>query len=287
MNNLNVISFNTDEILTIGDLHGRFNDISYFIRTYDLTNCAIIVCGDIGMGFHKPEYYKQTFAKLQKILSKRNILLLLVRGNHDDPSSFIINSKFNRKNIKLIEDYSVLQFYSINDEKHKNEPFNILVIGGAISIDRTMRIVQNDKYTLEYSMHHPCNFEDAKKFASKCYWENEYPIYNVNKLNEIKKQNIKINAVVSHTCPDFCQPCTKDGIKEYLKNDNTLENDIDNERQIMTNIYNKIIEDNHPLTDWSYGHYHFHNMEYINNIRFTLLDMARNGKIDFISIKRF
>ncbi|MDL2251778.1 hypothetical protein LJC12_02900 [Odoribacter sp. OttesenSCG-928-J03] len=51
---LNNIRFeNTDALLFCGDIHGEFETIVYKLNQYN--NAVLIVCGDIGMGFHKDE----------------------------------------------------------------------------------------------------------------------------------------------------------------------------------------------------------------------------------------
>ena len=64
-----------------------------------------------------------------------------------------------------------------------------------------------------------------------------------------------------------------------------LEKDIDNERKVLDNVYNKLKEDNHILSHWFYGHYHYHNLEYINDTKFVMLDMFRNGKYDIYDLR--
>lgn len=278
-----LIKINTKSVCCLGDLHGNFNDITYFIKTYDITDTTLIFCGDIDIGFYKTDYYKQIFNKIKKELSKRNIYVLFIRGNHDSFDAFNGN-EYKDKRIKTLRDYTVIQIYQLDDIKYEHEPFNILAVGGAISIDRTWRITRTERRALEYKHHHACTFEEAYYNCPQEYWVKEEPFYDEEKLNEIKEKNIKINAVCTHTCPHFCVPLTKDGIKGWLLEDSKLEKDIDKERQTLTNIYNKLIEDRHPISKWCYGHYHFHQFETINNINFYLLDMDRKGKMDFIEI---
>lgn len=284
---MNTLKLNTKAIYAIGDLHGEFNTLSFFIKTYDIQNSVIIVCGDIGMGFNKKDYYKQTFSTINKELKKRNTFILFIRGNHDDPNCFKTKD-YDTKYIKLIPDYTVIQTFDIDDVKQEKESFNILVVGGAISIDRTYRIVSDKKSALEYARWHSCTFEEAQeRMSRKSYWENEAPYFDYETLSKIKDNGIKINAVATHSCPQFCVPHTKDGIKRWLENDINLENDIVYERQIMTNLYNKLIEDKHPIKEWVYGHYHFHATNEINGVMFRLLDMVKGCSIDFICIKDF
>lgn len=277
------VQINAERVYCTGDLHGNFNSIGYQIKRFDIHNALIICCGDIGLGFNKLGYYKQTFDKLKKTLTKYNDYIIFLRGNHDDKAYFD-GKTINDKRIKAVEDYTVVQVFFTDDKEHNTLPFNILCVGGATSIDRSYRMTVNNKLLIEYAHNHNDTLEDAKKNAPKCYWENEVPIYDENKLNEIKENGITIDAVATHTCPTFCQPTTKNGIVYWMKLDENLEKDIDNERNVMDLLYNKLQEDKHPLTIWCYGHYHFHNNETINSTKFFLIDMERDGKMDMVEI---
>lgn len=282
---MEILKINIESVYCVGDLHGNFKDILYFIKTNDIKNSVIIFCGDIGIGFYKPDYYKQVFNKIKKELSKRNLYILFCRGNHDDVEEFNGNT-YKDKRIRTLRDYTVIQIFDIKDVEYKGISYNILNVGGAISIDRTYRLARTERRALEYMHHHGCSFEEAFRKCPQEYWLGEEPSFNKDKLEEIKNAGVKINAICTHTCPDFCVPYTKDGIKGWLLEDSKLEEDIDKERQTMTDLYNKLIEDGHPIDKWCYGHYHFHNFQEIDGIKFYLLDMDRNGIMDFVEIFR-
>lgn len=273
---MNVLKIDTDIVYAVGDIHGEFNSILFNIKRFDLKDCVIVFCGDIGMGFNRKEYYRQTFTKISKELKSRNIHLVFIRGNHDDDSYFT-TQQFKFKYIHLIPDYTVV----------KTNRQNILCVGGGVSVDRISRIAMNDKYAAQYRMHHKCTIEEANQKCPKCYWENEKPIYNELFFDEIKTLQIPIHTVCTHTCPSFAKPINKDGIGEWLKMDEQLDADLTYERNVMDKIYNRLVEDNHPLSDWCYGHFHWHNREFgLGGITFTLLDMCRNGAFDMVEIRK-
>jgi hypothetical protein len=137
------------------------------------------------------------------------------------------------------------------------------------------------KYTL---CTHPVSEEEAVRKAKKCYWMDEPPVYDENALNELKENGIEIDIVATHTCPSFAQPLHKKGLENWMKYDPMLENDLNYERLVMDNVYNKLIEDGHPLQKWIYGHFHYHNSEFIGDVNFVMLDMSRNGKMDVLQI---
>lgn len=286
---VNTITIQANAAYCIGDLHGNINTVAYQIKQYDIHNAVIICCGDVGLGFYKKEYYKQEFNKIKKTLAKYDDYLIFIRGNHDNPKYF--DGKIvNDKRIKAVPDYTVLQLcekdeYNIDYARH-----TILCIGGATSIDRTQRLTWNARRLHEYIIHHSGliaenieNIDVWKLDIPMTYWVSEQPVYDEEKLDFIN-QNFLIDTVATHTCPSFCEPQTKDGIRYWMKMDEDLERDIDNERETMDKIYRKLGEKQFILSNWCYGHYHFHNMSNIDGIRFTLLDMERNGKLDMLEI---
>lgn len=280
---VNVVKIQAKSVYCTGDIHGNINAVLYQIKQYDIRDTVIVCCGDIGLGFNKPEYYRQLFNKVKKTLSKYNDYLILIRGNHDDPRYFD-GKMFNDKRIKAVSDYTVVE---ICDENEKIPQFNILCIGGATSVDRVERMIRDNRVLMEYARHHVVgNLDELNKQIGEIpmsYWRGEQPVYDEQKIDEINK-NYKIDAVATHTCPSFCKPLTKDGIKYWMERDVDLEDDIDNERETMDKIYHRLTNKQFLLSNWCYGHYHFHNMENINGIRFTLLDMERNGKMDMVEI---
>lgn len=267
----NIIKFNNiKKIYAFGDLHGNFNDIPYIIKNENIRDSILIFCGDIAMGFCKKEYYKQIFNKITKTLSTYNDIVLFIRGNHDDPDSFN-NNEYNRfKYIKLLKDYTIV---SINDK------YNILCIGGATSIDRTHRKERDKKFEILCKAQHDISLES---YIPKTYWENESPIYDECYIDSIK--NINIDYVMTHTCPDFCYPNNKEGLKYWVMRDKELIDDLENERKTMTKIYDRLIKNNHKIITWCYGHFHETHKDVHNDTLFRLIDMDSYGQMDFYEI---
>ena len=258
--------FLLNNVYVVGDLHGEFQLLKYKIRENKITDAFIIVAGDCGFGFEKPEYYRQVYNKMLKVLSKQNVTILFVRGNHDDPEYF--NGKFiiNYKYFKTIPDYSILTFG--NENTH-----NILCVGGAISIDRRYRKNEESKYT------------NGKRF----YWENEQPVYLPEVLDKINEDGIKIETVITHSSPTFAPLTNKGSTENFIIFDNTLENDINNERLVITQIYEHIVKkDKHNVKNWFYGHFHQHSLMYSDDdVKFVMLDMfrTRNNCWDIYEIR--
>lgn len=123
-----------NEIYVVGDLHGNLEFIKYKVRSLHLHDCIIIICGDIGLGF-SPIAEMREINCINKLLKTRNIYVVALRGNHDDPKVFIDDSIIYR-NWLNIPDYTILNVLNKN----------ILCVGGGTSIDRKWRIANNIGY---------------------------------------------------------------------------------------------------------------------------------------------
>jgi hypothetical protein len=218
------------------------------IKRLGIENSVIIVAGDCGIGFEKEMHYTQLYDKLAKTLKATNNLLILVRGNHDDPAYFD-GVKINFERMKCVPDYSLICAAGRR----------VLCIGGATSVDRKHR---QDAMWID-------KLKNGK--ARPLYWENEAAVFNPQALKEL--QNASIDTVVTHTCPSFCQPISKAGIEGWLQQDAELSADLNTERVEMDKIYNQLIVDKHPLRNWYYAHFHQSHTEFINGISFSLLDV--------------
>lgn len=276
MNNKSVINiFKVDKpnLCFIGDIHGEFNSLQGMMKKTGFRDTVYIVCGDIGLGFHKKEYYSQIFNKLTRTASKLNCEFIFVRGNHDDKKYFD-KQLIHRKCFKTIPDYSVIQ----------TPLYNILCIGGAISVDRTYRQAILKENAFKYSLYHGCSPLEAEKLCSQVYWDSEPCVYDEESLSQLKLNDVNIDIVCTHTCPSFVKPFGKQQITYWLEKDNKLEEDIDNERSVMDCIYNKLKADGHTFDKWFYGHFHYHNVQFVDNVKFVMLDMCRNGNYDIYDV---
>ena len=84
-----IIIVNNNAFIFIGDIHGLFREFVHeIVKKLNLKDYNIIICGDFGMGFHKPRYYNTEFKRINKLLRKNNIHIYAFRGNHDDPEYF-------------------------------------------------------------------------------------------------------------------------------------------------------------------------------------------------------
>ena len=227
---------NFDKIVAVGDVHGKTKELGFRIKErYKIEDSIIILCGDIGFGFHKPAHHKAEFDNINRICKKLNNLVFIIRGNHDDPDYFNGKKTCGEwSNVILIPDYTVIE----------TKNFRSLCVGGGISIDRIIRK------------------------QGESYWKDEIPIYNEKRLKEIEN----IDFVFTHASPNFCDPVLKDGIKGWLKQDWQLEVDCDDEREVFTKIFNYFSSNNNIIKWWVYGHYHLSRTQKCGDTKFRAID---------------
>lgn len=274
---MNKIELKSEKVYAIGDLHGKFSVLRMFIKTNKLKDTTLICCGDIGLGFGKPDFELHCLKKIfNKILKEANCNVIFFRGNHDNPERF--DDKFlNEPNIKAVSDYTL-----VSVTNSENITKNILCIGGGLSIDRTYRKNNYRRSIDAYKRYHKnVTDEIAKANVNECYWENELPVFEVEKLDEIISSGIKIDVVASHAGPSFCEPLTKDGIIGWAKLDPEIIDLSDKERGVMDNVYNHLREHDKKPEKWVYGHYHFTNTSYIDDVKFRLIDMVADWLGDY------
>ena len=203
-----------------GDIHGKFAELIINLERYKIQDSAIIILGDCGFGFENPGHYLHIYQKkLEKKLDKYNNIILCIRGNHDDPR-FYDDPEFipDLPRIKTLPSNTLLNILG----------YNILCIGGAVSIDRKDRIEENTKIKSE----HP-----------KCYWENE----KIDYIEDIENINRRVDIVLSHTAPiSYDPPLFRDS-----KMDKELWEDILESRNYLEKINSGI-----KPKRWYYGHFH-------------------------------
>lgn len=234
-------------ILLLGDIHGNFNFVKSQITQKNISDCTIIQVGDFGIGFTYLENDEKTLMNLNDFLKGVNVNLIAIRGNHDNPVFF--SGKYEFSNLRLLPDYSTINL----------EGYNFLFIGGAISIDRTERVKENNS-NIKYGS------------RRRCYWDNEGIIYKP----EITKTIKDIDFVVTHTAPDWCEPNNKLGfgsfVESWSKYDSKLLSDLTLERNQMTNIFLDLY-DNNRIKKHFYGHFHKSYLNNHNGVDHHLLDI--------------
>lgn len=233
-------------IVCIGDIHGEFPTLRFtlnnYIKKYNLTNTAFIVCGDCGFFKDTLSLWKQKCQKkIDNILSLSNNELYLFRGNHDNPLWFTDNTEEiigNSQTIKVLKDYDILE---------SNVYGKILIIPGAISIDRSLRIKGLD------------------------WWEDE----GILKLSDDELRSIeKINIIMSHSLPYFTKLSTlqleafENREKYFGSQFNLLSSDLEIDIQYLIKVQSFV-----NATQWISGHYHMSSENIINDVKYISLDI--------------
>jgi len=211
-------------------------------KTLSYENSLIVVSGNSGIGLKKRAFYEELFTHLEKILAANNCYLFFVRGNNDDPSYFE-NRLIDFEHIKTIPDYSVIVL----------KTYNCLCIGGSVSIDKEWKLSQENT------------------FGKKCFWENESPLLDEAKLDEIL-DSFKISCVITSTSPSFAPPSTNlFRNSKWFDNNAEMVQEFSKERKVMDAIYAKFVDrDSKPFL-WLYGRFKLNQCANSNDILFSSL----------------
>lgn len=218
-------------VLVFGDVHGVWDVIPNFIRDNDLTNCAVFVAGDFGVGFEPMVKELKRLKYLSKRLKHTNSCLYAVRGNHDNPAYF--TGEFDSNNVKLVPDYTVLNVNGMN----------VLCVGGATSVDRTNR----------KSFYYP---KDKNKNSNVMpindYWKDEGFVYDHDKVMSMHD----VDVVITHSAPSSALPYTKGSLDHWATYDKNLLQDSRIERAQLFQLYDNLTNNGNVLKKWYYGHFH-------------------------------
>lgn len=217
-----------------GDIHGQIEEFVHSItHVINISDANIFILGDIGLGFHKKNYYISIFDKVNKKLIDKNINLILFRGNHDNPSYFVDNSFLNRSNIFIVEDYTIV----------KTATHSTLCVGGARSIDKC------DRWKID---------KKTKRLVRDGWWEDERVKNIPLNFDEFINEHY-VDVICTHCAPINVEYSFSDISKTFLEKDEKMIDEIKEDCTILYNIWEKI----RPLY-WFYGHYHKNKMTIIN-----------------------
>lgn len=209
-----------EHLCIVGDIHGELGTLVYNItEKYKLKDTAIIIAGDVGLGFNQPGWYDSWYYKQESRLKDNNNIIYGIRGNHDNPEFFNGNRKLDYPYFKTLEDYVPLEW------KGKL----ILPIGGASSIDVKERMVENSKW-------------EKRGSSRRCWWPNERP----DKV-DLDSLPGKIDIVVSHEAPLSAGHTL---IRETWMDFDLYER-IREDREYLYSIVKEKLPER-----WYFGHYH-------------------------------
>lgn len=217
----------------IGDLHGNFAFIRWWLKQGHHKNITLIQVGDFGIGF-KPNTEDYVLQALNKELGARESILLVIRGNHDNPLWF--DGKHDYEFIKFLPDYTTMEIDGLNH----------LFIGGGLSIDRRLRKEGVD------------------------YWKNEGFVKNLDLVSNLRN----IDVVVTHNAPNFVEPFGFDGIVTYYAdNDPTLLDELAKERNDITEVF-ELLQKNNNIQYHFYGHFHYDTKNFVNGCNHMMLNIS-------------
>ncbi|MBS1507021.1 MAG: metallophosphoesterase [Bacteroidetes bacterium] len=220
----------------IGDVHGELEHLADKLAFKNIRDSQLVQVGDFGFGFFgSKEREDQSIKTLNKTLTASNNLLYVIRGNHDDPSYFEKWQKIG--NIRIVPDYSVLELNG----------YSVLLIGGAISIDRTSRVL------------------------GKSYWKEEEFVFDQDRLESVMKDLKKLDIVVTHNAPlEFWPFEFNNLVRAYARRDENLLTDLNDEREKHSKLLKRVTSRLTP-THWYYGHFHTIEDNQYNEIKYFAL----------------
>ena len=238
-------------LVICGDIHGDFVPLVYEITVrYGMRDTLVIVAGDCGFGFEKPDAYNNIFRRIEKRLVQNNCWIAMVRGNHDDPAYFEVqadgNTLIHYARWQTVPDYAVIKACGRM----------VLCVGGAVSVDRQIRMREMERH-----------------LGKRYYWPNETVRYDAEALEAIRDAGLKVDTVVTHTAPSMCAFQSKRGLATWAQCDATLLDDCNAERAAMDDIIVHLKQDKHPLERWYYGHFHNSWHSEIDGVWFKMLDI--------------
>jgi predicted phosphodiesterase len=236
-----------NRLLFLGDTHGENMGIPYLLKQckVDIQEYkAIVHVGDFGIGFSstvRDEIRKLDI--LNQRLKENNITLYIVRGNHDDPSWFK-SPTYEWTHITFVPDHTLL---TIN-LKDTDRPIKIYCHGGAISVDRSNKMIDVN------------------------YWpEEEFICPSPEQLLEIPTD---LDIIVTHTRPLGVEPSVYNtAVMNYCSNDDKLDNDLIKEQKDMKRMFESIRKRNNVRNNivHYFGHFHWSKRERIGDIAHVTL----------------
>ena len=217
------------KIFIIGDLHSNFMWLEN--QLYNFNGGDVIFVGDIQFHFQNNEWLAW-FKTFNDELVKRDIQMYGIRGNHDN-NSYGLEQKYTFSNFQLVKDYTDL-----------NLKYNILCVGGAVSIDRKLQ---------------------------SYYRKDEEFVYD----EEFCKNIRNVDIVITHSAPDYCFPRGYDTkfLQNYYNIDSKLRSDLVSERLTINKMFD-VLKTNNEVKYWFSGHFHSSKTENIFGTTYKLLNIC-------------
>lgn len=226
-------------IYITGDKHADFHDIYEFcINNKTSKDDIIIILGDAGFNYYldyRSDELKESFRNI-------DITLFCVHGNHEEYPANIKSYKTKVFNggIVYYEDKYPNILFAKDSEIYNLDNKDVLVIGGAYSVDR-----------------------DIRKLMGYIWYESEQITDDVKDIirEKLNKRLNKVDVILSHTCPLKYIPLEALKVEDQSKIDKSTE------------VFLDEIENNTQYDKWYCGHYHID--KNIDKIRFMMYDIDR------------
>ena len=228
-------------LIFIGYVHGEFNELTHQLANNNISNSTFIQVGDFGVGFKRKENENRQLDQLNNRLKADGNVMYVIRGNHDDPAYFNGLGQFAYSNLIFLRDYSLLEV----------EGKKILLVGGAISIDRSSRVLNNS------------------------YWKEEVFVFNESLLEKAIGKCDHLDIVVTHGTPAEFHPSEIGPLVfEWASYDPHLITELKKERYKHSLLMNVLIGKKLKPRFWYYGHYHFSYQGNFQGIRYKILNCS-------------
>ena len=164
-----------------GDIHGEVLHIRDMVTKYEITDQdVIVILGDVGMNYYGNNYGDQ---HRKKKLNKLGISVFCIHGNHEMRPGTIPTyheEKWQGGTVYVEDAYPNLLFAK-DGEVYDLDGQSTLVIGGAYSVDKW--------YRLRMDMNWFADEQPSDEIKSRV-------------MQKLKNLNRKVDAVLSHTCPE-------------------------------------------------------------------------------------
>ena len=218
--------FNITNAKITGDVHGnefaRFHPIQTQVPSFE--HWAVIILGDAGFNYFLNE--KDQKAKDYVSYHFPSLVFYCVRGNHEQRPELLPNMKeefdpYVQGFVYYEEEYPNIKYFKDGGEYNINGK-QVLVIGGAYSIDKDYRLLNGWQWFSEEQLNERERAAIAKKAQGKKY-----------------------DAVFSHTCPVSWEP-----VDLFLPFVN--QSKVDKSMEIWMDQ----IKDTFTWDKWFWGHYH-------------------------------
>ncbi len=219
-------------VFLMGDTHGSTKVLAEFLSSH--SGVSIILMGDSALGFQQGD-----MELLEGLAKDSGNHLYAIRGNHDNPSLFIDPPQ--GEFLHLLQDYSEL---ILNGRR-------ALAVGGAVSIDRTFRIL------------------------GRSWWQGEALVWDADRVASLAGQ---VDILLTHAGvqPPSMLPLNiaNPGL---FDRDPDLRFDLPQERNLLLDLIDHL-----QPAEWYFGHYHVSEAWQLNDrTRCRVLDIDEIVELNF------